>query len=65
MKIEIDSIENGCLVIYTPNMLQGSRSFYFDDWNVAIDAAINILEEERYDPNETVDTSDKRSKEGE
>ena len=63
MKIVIESIENGCLVIFTPNIIQGSRSTFYDDWNKAIDGAINLLEEERYDENETQDTSDKRIQE--
>ena len=61
MKIEIRTIDNGCIVEYTPNFLQGTRASFYDDWNVAIDAAINILEEERYD--ETGDTSEKRLQE--
>ena len=63
MKIEIETIENGCLVTFTPNFIQGSRAWFYSDWNEAISAAQHLLEEERYEEDESVDTHAKR-KEG-
>lgn len=49
MKIEINHIENGCLVEYTPNLIQGRRTTFYDEWDKAIDGAIAILEDARSD----------------
>ena len=63
MKIEIDSIDNGCLVTFTPNFIQGSRTMFYPDWNEGIAAAQHLLEEQKYEEDESIDTSEKRSPE--